>query len=68
MLFFIIQNSKMQGLLMLKGIYIKKGQREFFCAKILKISIVIKNVMWSGKTLMHKAVHPSNYFFQFFHI
>ena len=53
---------------MLKGIYIKKDQREFLCAKILKISIVIKNVVWSEKTLMHKAVRPSNYFFQFFHI
>ena len=29
----------------------------------LKISIVIKNVIWSEKTLMHKAVRPSNYFF-----
>ena len=33
-----------------------------------KISIVIKNVIWFEKTLMHKAVRPSNYFFQFFHI
>ena len=37
---------------MLKGIYIKKDQREFLCAKIKKISIVIKNVIWSEKTLM----------------
>ena len=58
----------MQGLLMLKGIYIKKDQRRFLCSKIQKISIVIKNVIWSEKTLMHKAVRPSNYFFQFFHI
>ena len=29
----------------------------------LKISIVIKNVIWSERTLMHKAVRPSNYFF-----
>ena len=58
----------MQGLLMLKGIYIQKDQREFLCAKIQKVSIVIKNVIWSDKILMHKAVHPSNYFFQFFHI
>ena len=28
----------------------------------LKISIVIKNVIWSVKTLMHKAVRPSIYF------
>ena len=34
MLFFIIKNPKMQGLLMLKGIYIQKDQREFLCAKI----------------------------------
>ena len=59
----------MLGLLMLKGIYIKKrDQGEFLCAKIQKIIIVIKNVIWSEKTLMHKAVRPSNYFFQFFHI
>ena len=68
MLFFIIYNPKMQGLLMLKGIYIKKDQREFLWAKIQKISIVIKNVIWSEKTLMDKPVRPSNYFFQFFHI
>ena len=53
----------MQGLLILKGTYIKKDQREFLCAKILKISIVIKNVIWPEKTSMHKAVRPSNYFF-----
>ena len=34
-----------------------------FCArKSKKISIVIKNVIWSEKTLMHKAKRPSNYF------
>ena len=58
----------MQGLLLLKGIYIKNDQREFLYAKIKKISIVIKNVIWSEKTLMHKAERSSNYFFQFFHI
>ena len=70
MLFFpkTSQNPKMQGLLMLKGIYIKKDQRVFLCTKIKKMSIVIKNVIWSEKTLMHKAERPSNYFFQFFHI
>ena len=54
----------MQGLLMLKEIYIKKDQREFLCAKkkTEKISIIIKNVIWSEKTLMHKAERPSNYF------
>ena len=68
MLFSIILKPKMQGLLMLKGIYIKEDQREFLCAKIQKISIVIKNVIWDEKNLMHKAVRPSNYVFQFFHI
>ena len=63
MLFFIIQNPKMQGLLMLKGIYIKKDQRDFCARKSEKISIVIKNVIWSDKTLMHKAERPSKCFF-----
>ena len=36
--------------------------------KNLKISIVIKNVIWPEKSLMHEAERPSNYFFQFFHI
>ena len=48
---------------MLEGIYIKKYQREFLCAKIQKISIIIKNVIWPEKTLKHEAVRPSNYFF-----
>ena len=68
MLFFIMSNPKMPDLLMLKGIYIKKDQREFLCAKILKISIVIKNIIGTEKTLKHKAECPSNYFSQFFHI
>ena len=34
MLFFIIGNPEMQGLLVLKGIYIKKDQSEFLSAKI----------------------------------
>ena len=39
----------MQGLLMLKGFTLKKkDQREFLCAKIKKISIVIKNVIWKN--------------------
>ena len=41
----------MQGLLILKRNKIKKDQREFLCAKILKISIVIKNVKKGLKTL-----------------
>ena len=32
----------------------------------LKTSIVIKNVIGSEDTMMHKAVRPSNYFFQHF--
>ena len=32
------------------------------CAKIYKISIVIKSVIMSEDTMMHKAVRPSNYF------
>ena len=28
-----------------------------------KISIFIENVIWSEKTLLHKAERPSNYFF-----
>ena len=51
---------------MLKRIYIKKDHREFLCAKIKK-SIVIKNVIESEATLMHKAERSSNYFFQHFH-
>ena len=34
-----------------------------FCARKSK-KYVIKNVIWPEKTSMHKAVHPSNYFFQ----
>ena len=37
-----------------KGIFVRKNK---------KISIVIKNVIWSEKTLKHKAVHPSNCIF-----
>ena len=37
----------MQGLLMLKRILIKKDQKDFLCAKIQKISIVIKNIILS---------------------
>ena len=52
---------------MLKRNKIKKDQREFLCAKIYKISIVIKNVNGSEDTLLHKAERPSNYFFQLLH-
>ena len=40
----------------------KKDQRDFLCARIKKISIVIKNVNRSEDTLMHQAERPSNYF------
>ena len=39
---------------MLKGVYIKKIKENFCARKSKKISIVIKNVIWSEKTLMHK--------------
>ena len=61
----------MQRLLMFKGIYIKKDQKRFtlkkikrnFCArKSKKISIIIKNVIWSEKTFMHQPERPSNFF------
>ena len=52
---------------MLIGIYIKKDQRVILYAESKKISIVIKTVNGSEDTLMHKAEHPSNYFFRFFH-
>ena len=54
----------MQGLLILRGI-LKKDQRDFFVrGNKKKISIVIKNAIWSKKTTwMHKAKRPSNYFF-----
>ena len=49
--------------MMLIGIYIKKDQRVFLCAKIKKMSIVIKNEIWSEKTLMKTVERPSNYVF-----
>ena len=60
---------------MLKRVNIKKKKKKkkkrlegIFVRENLKIIIVIKNVIWSEKTLMHKAVRPSNCFLQFFHI
>ena len=53
---------------MLKVIYIKKRSKGIFLRENLKKSIVIKNVIRSDETLMHKAESPSNYFFQVFHI
>ena len=43
-----------------KGILVRENLK--------KKSMVIKNVIWCDKSLMHKAEGPSNYFFQFFHI
>ena len=51
-----------------RGLHIKKTSKRIFVRENLKISIVIKNVIRSEKTLMHKAVRPSIYFFQFFYI
>ena len=48
---------------LLEGIYIKKRTKGIFVRENLKkISIIIKNIIWSEITLMHQAVHPSNYF------
>ena len=63
MLFYIIENPKM-----LKGIYMKKDQKGIFVRENLKNKHRYLNVIWSEKTLMHKAERPSDYFFQFFHI
>ena len=67
MSFFIIKNSKMQGLLMLKRIKIKKITGNFCARKSKKISIIVKNVKEAEDTMMHNAECPSNYFFQHFH-
>ena len=61
-------DPKMQGILMLKGFTLKRSKGIFVRENLKKISIVIKNVIWSEKTLIHKAELPSNYFSQFFHI
>ena len=45
------------------GFTLKKIKEKICARKSKKISIVIKNLIWSEKTLMHKAVRPSNYFF-----
>ena len=50
MLFFHNLEPQNAGLVDVKRDYIKKDQREFLCAKTQKISIVIKNVIWSEKT------------------
>ena len=50
------------------GLVDVKRDLNFYARKFKKTSIVIKNVIWSEKTMMHKAERPSNKFFQFFHI
>ena len=62
--FFFFHNlePKMQGLLILRGIYIKKDQREFLCAKIYKISNVIKNVICKCTKQSSLAIIFSNSF------
>ena len=45
---------------MIKRIKIKKIKGKFCCEKNLKIRIVIKNVIGSEATLMHKAERSSN--------
>ena len=46
-----------------KDLNLKKNQREFLCAKIKKISIIIKNVIEAEDTVMNSAERSSNYFF-----
>ena len=52
---------------MLEKIYIKKAQREFMCANTEKNRIVIKNVIESEDTLMHKAERPTNHSLHLLH-
>ena len=47
---------------MLKRFKFKKEKKGIFMRESLKKSIVIKNVIGSKDTMMHKAVSPSNYF------
>ena len=70
LLYVVFHNLEHQnaGLVDVKRDLHLKRSKGIFVRENLKISIVIKNVIWSEKTLMHKAVRPSNYFFQFFHI
>ena len=49
-----------------KDLNLKKS-KGILCAKIEKISIIIKNVIEAEETMMHSTERPSNYFFQHFH-
>ena len=63
MLFLTIQTPKMQHLLMLKSVFIRKDQRVILCAIIWKINIVIENILSAESSLLHNGERPSNYFF-----
>ena len=69
LLYVVFHNLKPQnaGLVDVKKDLNSKDQREFLCAKISKISIVIKNINGSKEPLMDKAEGPSNYFLQLFY-
>ena len=45
-----------------RDLHSKRSKGIFVCENLNKISIIIKTVIWSEKTLMHKAVRPSNSF------
>ena len=47
---------------MLKGFTLKKIKGNFCARKPKKISIIIKNIIWFEKTLMHEAERSSNFF------
>ena len=48
---------------MLNGIYIEKRSKGIFVRKNPKNKHRYEKWNWSGKTLMHNAERPSNYFF-----
>ena len=50
-----------RGTCCLKRVLIRKDQREFLCAKILRNSIVNENALNSEGSFMHYKVCPSNY-------
>ena len=50
----------------LKSVLLRKDQREFLCAKILRNSIINENALNSERSLMHYKGRPSNYLFQLF--
>ena len=56
MLFFIIWNPQIQGLLMLEKDLNKKRSKGIFVRENLKKSIVIKNVIWFDDTLKQSVL------------